>query len=193
MVILFVHSGVFFDSCLLFSSSSVCRLLSKGETCLQTAPLGSWFVSYFLCMEGMGESLGVKKINNKTNKERKGTFQTWLSLQDGLRLNLCRLFSLYSTAGEKLPYIWHQLALGRDSLWWICICCFKEIHHKGIVHAFYTVWEKSTFQKISTAYLDINILPEWPSVRCVVFRYSCLLRKPVSPPHSRAAAQLRQN
>lgn len=108
-------------------------------------------------------------------------------------LQMCCLcsFSLYSTAGEKLRYIWHQLAVGKASLWWICFCYFKEAHHKDIVHAFYSIWEKSTFQKYqycSSGLKYFAITTE--SVQCPDFRYSCLLQEPVTPPQSTAAAQL---
>lgn len=146
VIILFVRSGFIFASYLLFSSSSVCRLLSKGKTYLQTACLRSWFASYFLCMECMRESLGDKNQRKKRHLSNLAPSSAWTQTES---LQACCLwsFSLYSTAGEKLPCIWHQLALGRASLWWSCFSYFKEARHKDIEHAFYGIWEKSTFKK----------------------------------------------
>lgn len=93
----------------LFSSSSIFRLPINAITCLQTACLGSWFVSYFLCMEGKGGNLRKKK-KNKTGQ--KNTLQTPFPLQHGLSLTLCRCgawsFSLSFSAGEELGSPWHQ-------------------------------------------------------------------------------------
>lgn len=149
----FVHSGLFFYyySYVLFSSSSVCRLLSKGETCLQTACLGSWFVSCFLCMESMGDSLGDKKQRTKRHLSNVSPSSARTQAES---LQMCCLwsFSLYSIAGEKLPFIWHQLA----SLWWICLLK-QHITKTEYIHSM--VYERKQHSRNSTAYLDINILP----------------------------------
>lgn len=160
---------VFFDSYLLFSSSSVCGLPSNAITCLQTACLGSWFVSFFFCMEGKGWSL-----RNKKKKGKNSTLQTPFPLQHRLRLTLVPevFFSVLCC--------WRKTGLSMTpdgiSLQCSCFCCFREAHHKDQVRAWCRSREKTAFQKYQHCLAGHECFAAaMKNVWCLDFRCSCLL------------------
>lgn len=163
--------GIFcFYSYLIFSISLVCRLRSKGETFTNSL---SWvLVCVLFLMHGSNDKELRKQINNNKKKTQhlhtpikkrhlsKLTPSSAWTQTESLQTCCLWSFSLYSTAGEKLPCIWHQSALGKASLFWICFWYFKGAHHKGIAHAFYSIGEKSTFKQHQDCLCGNYVLPE---------------------------------
>ena len=121
--------------------------------------LESWFVSYFLCTECMGESIGGE------NKERKGTFQTQLPLHHGLRLILCKCAAhdlfLYTPVLDKICDICDTRQLQERLLsgGFVSATLKKNITKTQYIDS--TVYERNQHcRNISTASLNINILLE---------------------------------